>query len=131
MKQIKSQFEPRDTARLHQILATDEELLPSSGFLAGVMEQVQREAAAPPPIPFPWKRAIPGMVLAAAVFGWAAVELLRLLLAAAKQGAVIAPHLSPGMVLPMQNLGWIALAAGLTIGSWMLARRLGGQRGLF
>jgi len=35
------------------------------GFLASVMDRVREEAAAPPPIPFPWKRALPGMALVA------------------------------------------------------------------
>jgi hypothetical protein len=46
---------------LDRILSKEEEILPSSGFAASVMEAVQREAAAPPPIPFPWKRALPGL----------------------------------------------------------------------
>lgn len=46
-------------------IMSEEEILPSSGFAASVMEAVRREAAAPPPIPFPWKRALPGAVLAA------------------------------------------------------------------
>ena len=54
---------------IDHILATEEELVPSSGFLASVMERVQDEAAAPAPIPFPWKRAIPGMLLAVGVLG--------------------------------------------------------------
>ena len=41
------------------------------------MERVETEAAAPPPIPFPWKRALPGFVLAVAVMVWAAVEMAR------------------------------------------------------
>jgi len=45
---------------------SEEEILPSSGFAASVMEAVRREAAAPPPIPFPWKRGLPGAVFAAA-----------------------------------------------------------------
>lgn len=40
------------------------EILPSSGFTASVMDAVRREAAAPPPIPFPWKRALPGLIAA-------------------------------------------------------------------
>ena len=55
------------------ILASEETIVPSSGFLAAVMERVQEESCAPAPIPFPWKRAIPGFVLAAAVFGWGGV----------------------------------------------------------
>jgi hypothetical protein len=35
-------------------------ILPSSGFADAVMTAIAREAAAPAPIQFPWKRAIPG-----------------------------------------------------------------------
>lgn len=48
---------------IDQILSRDDEILPSSGFAVSVMEAVRREAAAPPPIPFPWMRALPGMVV--------------------------------------------------------------------
>jgi hypothetical protein len=41
-----------------------EEILPSSGFTGAVMDSVRREAAAPPPIAFPWKRALPGLAVA-------------------------------------------------------------------
>lgn len=36
-------------------------ILPSSGFLDAVMDEVQGEASAFPTIPFPWKRALPGL----------------------------------------------------------------------
>lgn len=45
-------------------ILSEGEILPSSGFTASVMDAVRREAAAPPPIPFPWKRAFPGLVAA-------------------------------------------------------------------
>jgi hypothetical protein len=45
-------------------ILSEEEILPSSGFAASVMDAVRREAAAPPSIPFPWKRALPGLVAA-------------------------------------------------------------------
>ena len=51
-------------AEMDQILFRQDEILLSSGFTASVMEAVRREAAAPPPIPFPWKRALPFLVLA-------------------------------------------------------------------
>ncbi len=41
---------------------TEEKLIPSSGFLASVIERVRQEAAMPPPIPFPWKWAVAGFV---------------------------------------------------------------------
>lgn len=45
-------------------ILSQEEIQPSSGFTASVMEAVRREVAAPPPIPFPWRRALPGVVAA-------------------------------------------------------------------
>lgn len=48
---------------MNRILSGADEILPSSGFAVSVMEAVRREAAAPPPIPFPWMRALPGLVV--------------------------------------------------------------------
>ena len=50
---------------LDRILSKRDDIQPSSGFAASVMEAVREEAAAPPPIPFPWKRALPVLVFAA------------------------------------------------------------------
>jgi len=50
--------------------SSEDEITPSSGFAASVMEAVRSEAALPSPIKFPWLRALPGMlavVLAAGV----------------------------------------------------------------
>lgn len=44
---------------------TDDEIVPSSGFTVRVMDAVRLEAATPPAIPFPWARALPGIVAAA------------------------------------------------------------------
>ncbi|MGA6986225.1 MAG: hypothetical protein WBZ01_09235 [Terriglobales bacterium] len=52
-----------DEDEMNRILSREDEILPSSGFAVSVMEAVQREAAAPPPIPFPWMRALPGLVV--------------------------------------------------------------------
>jgi hypothetical protein len=46
---------------LDRILADEEALLPTSGFAASVMDVIEEQAAAPAPIPFPWKLAVPGM----------------------------------------------------------------------
>jgi hypothetical protein len=48
---------------LDRILARGSEIVPSSGFTARVMGVVRRDAVTPP-IPFPWKRAIPGLAAA-------------------------------------------------------------------
>jgi len=52
---------------MDRILLKREEILASAGFAASVMEAVRREAETPQPIPFPWKRALPVLVLAAPV----------------------------------------------------------------
>lgn len=50
-------------AHLDTALAAEhDQILPSSGFADSVMTAVHAQAAAPAPIPFPWKRAIPGLV---------------------------------------------------------------------
>jgi hypothetical protein len=52
---------------LDRMLLEREEIVPSSGFVASVMEAVQQEASAPAPIPFPWKWAVPGFVVSVAL----------------------------------------------------------------
>lgn len=61
-------------------------LLPSSGFAASVMAAIAHDATAPAPIPFPWKRAIPGFA--------AIVVALALLLATLISMATSAPAAS-------------------------------------
>lgn len=46
---------------LDRILYEDHVIVPSSGFAVAVMDAVRRESVVPPPIPFPWKRALPGL----------------------------------------------------------------------
>jgi hypothetical protein len=117
-----------DDNRIDRILAGEEELIPSSGFLASVMERVEEEAVAPPPIPFPWKRAIPGIVLTAGVFGWGAVELIRAGLP--EMNSLPPLQLPAALVAPAEQAGWVAMALGVSLLSWLLARRLAGRGGL-
>jgi hypothetical protein len=121
-----------DHNEIDRILATEEELVPSSGFLTAVMESVREkaEAAAPPPIPFPWKRAVPGMILAVGVLGWGAVEMVRLGLPALREISLTPPQISAAVIQPLKEAGWVALALGASLLSWLLSRRLAGQSGL-
>lgn len=115
---------------LHRALGSEDELMPSSGFVAGVMERVHAEAAAPPPIPFPWKRALPGFVLAAGALGWGVVELVRMSAVALHdpgQGSLPVPT---GAVQELHSLGWVALALGVALAGWLGARRVSGDSGL-
>jgi hypothetical protein len=120
----------RIDAEIDRVLATEGELIPSSGFMASVMERVQEEAAAPAPIPFPWKRAVPGILLTAGVFGWGAVELVRAGLPALGSLPLPAPHLSAADLRSFESIGWVALALGTSLVSWLFSRRLAGRGGL-
>jgi hypothetical protein len=96
---------------IDRALGGEEDILPSSGFHASVMEAVRREATTPPPIPFPWKRAWPAFA------------------AAALTGAA-GPSLYPSLLPVATSVGapWIALAAAATAGCLLLSRRLAGER---
>jgi hypothetical protein len=109
---------------INRILATDEELIPSSGFLAAVMERVREEAAAPPPIPFPWKRAVPGILLLAGVLGWAAIEFVQCALAAARELPMTQPHLPTTIGPALAPAGCIAFALVVSLLCWLFSTRL-------
>lgn len=119
-----------DPDPLDRILASEEPLVPSSGFLAAVMERVEEESRLPAPIPFPWKRAIPGILLAAGVFGWGAVEFVRQAIPAARQVALTPPQLPAAAERPLEQAGWVAMALAISLVSWLLSRRISGQSGL-
>lgn len=68
-------------------ILSETEILPSSGFTASVMDAVRREATAPPAIPFPWKWALPGMVVGGVTLG----AVLIVTIVQFGRGDVIAP----------------------------------------
>ena len=91
-----------DEDEMDRILSREDEILPSSGFAVSVMEAVRREAAAPPPIAFPWKRALPGMVVGglALIVGLVAAVAVIVRLAktsAAPQLSVSTPPMTPSL----------------------------------
>ncbi|MGD0519721.1 MAG: hypothetical protein ABSA48_00565 [Terracidiphilus sp.] len=130
MNRTKTNREETDHSRIETILSTEEALIPSSGFLASVMESVHEEARLPQPIPFPWKRAVPGILLASGVFAWAAVELARHALPAVSRISLTPPHLYAALERPLEQAGWVALALAASLLSWLLSRRLAGRSGL-
>jgi hypothetical protein len=68
MKTPQSHNPLTDTQLDAALSAGQDQILPSSGFADAVMTAVRAEAAAPAPIPFPWKRAVPGIVGVTAAF---------------------------------------------------------------
>lgn len=115
---------------IERILAAEGELIPSSGFLSSVMEQVEEEAATPAPIPFPWKRILPGLVLIAGALGWGVVELVRHGVPAMEAATVVPPPFPAIAPEPLRLVGWVAAALGVSLLSWLLSRRLAGRAGL-
>lgn len=96
---------------IDRILSKEQEIIPSSGFLGSVMDAMQREATAPP-IPFPWKRALPGLIAA----GLALVSVLVASISLFIRGTVTQP-------LPSELLSSFALIIGAwkTVGaSWIV-----------
>jgi hypothetical protein len=132
MNRVKDEMEAAGTTGvdeigIDEILATDEEIVPSSGFLGAVMERVEEEARMPAPIPFPWKRAVPGLALVAGIFGWMGVELVRAGIPAMQQVSPATGQIPQGLVQPMEQAGWVGLALAVSLASWLLARRLAGR----
>ncbi len=118
--------------KIDRILSREDEVLPSSGFAASVMNAVRQEAAAPPPIPFPWKRALPGMV----AIGVVLVLMLTAIVVAIKQLTGTSPTTQVSRTIPSMlpsllqpnlegALIWAALAAIVAFLSVRLSMRLG------
>ena len=108
-------------------IMSEEEILPSSGFTASVMEAVRREAATPPPIPFPWKRALPGAIFAAATLiaslAICAMKLFDSSLAQPQPASV-----STSQLLLQAHTQWVLLGLVAVLTVWKMRSFLGIQR---
>ncbi len=122
-----------DDAEMDRILTRQDEIQPSSGFAASVMEAVRREATAPPPIPFPWKRALPLGALAAIAL---LLTVFVSVFAATHPGSgSVAPNLSLSPVHGLFSesglgsaLAWTGVALLAAFVSVKLSMRLAGSR---
>ena len=99
---------------IDRVLAGDDGLAPSSGFTSNVMDAIRRDAEAPPPIPFPWKRALPGFIVCGLGAG-------LLLAGGGSRGAA--------EIQVDSSTGWILAALLVTVLSVALSMRLAGRRG--
>ena len=120
---------------IDRILSREEGILPSSGFAVSVMDAVRSEAAVPPPIPFPWRRAMP--LLAAAGAALVLVVVVAVVgITQLGRGGAGAPSAGEWMptLLPFVNAtvasaaGWLLLALALTFASVALSLRLASGR---
>ncbi len=120
---------------MDRILSKRDEILPSSGFTDSVMEAVRREASAPPPIPFPWRRALPGIVVAtfalvlAVVVGIAAILQMSLGVLSLRAPATSSPlPWLAGQGAIGSTVGWSALALVAAFVSIKVSMRLAADR---
>jgi len=99
-----------------RLLADESDIVPSSGFVASVMEAVTTEATSPP-LAFPWTRAWPFAAGFLALLAWLVLLQFR------PEVATPAPGLYAWFetVVPMAT-GWVAGALLMTIAltAWSL-----------
>jgi hypothetical protein len=137
MKRLLGRSISNEEDEMNRILSRENEILPSSGFAVSVMDAVRREAVAPPPIPFPWKRALPGLL--AGGFALALVLVAGVVAIVQWGRAATAPQLSmslPSLLTPIlgwqRNLAgaasWTVLALLVTLVSVKLSMRLASGR---
>ncbi len=117
--------------RLDEILSTaEEDIVPSPGFITNVMAAVRYEAVAPPPIPFPWKRVVPGLAVGACTFAAFLVVTLAPLSRGPSQvvpgvSSMVATIVEAGKAI---EVGWIVMALVLVVASMKFSMRLVGAR---
>jgi hypothetical protein len=103
---------------LDRALSGEPDIVPSSGFVASVMEAVAAEATAPP-LTFPWKWAWPLAAGFPALFLWLALS------QAGPEPAVPGPNLYEWfvMIVPMAT-GWVAAGLVMTVAFTLWSLRL-------
>jgi hypothetical protein len=108
------------------LASASDDLAPSSGFAASVMDSIYACATEPPPIAFPWRRVLPGAIAVVC----ALVALVVFVIRAAKASptnAVGQSHLALSFTPSEVTLGWIVLAACLSIAAIAASFRLTGR----
>ncbi len=107
---------------LDRVLASEPDIVPSSGFVEAVMDTVTAEATTPP-LTFPWKRAWPLAAAFPALLVWLAFVLSTSTLQVSTDGPDLYAWFK--MLVPMAT-GWVAgallMAAAATAWSLRLVR---------
>ncbi len=121
---------------LDSVLSKEDEIVPSSGFTASVMEAVHLEASAPP-IPFPWLRALPGIIVSGLML---VAVLVQIIIQAMKGFSAPQPLLNEPRWFTLNYLAsilnapiglasvWLAVALLLTLACVMLSTHLTSTR---
>lgn len=122
-----------DAEIAHALASQRDSILPSSGFSASVMAAIAHDASAPAPIPFPWKRAVPGFAAIAVALALLIATLASMVLSApaAPAAVVQAGAVDSAALLPFLHstqdtniVIWTAVIIGACIVSLVYFRRL-------
>ena len=112
---------------LGRILSSEETIVPSPDFAGRVMAAVWREAMTPPPIPFPWKRALPGILVSIGALALIAVAVVPAIARELSAGGSVEVPWMSALVPALAVLGapetrWVALALLISLASVRLSR---------
>jgi hypothetical protein len=116
---------------LDRMLSTQENIVPSSGFVDNVMDAIECAASTPPPIPFPWKHALPG--LAAWLIALVSFVYLAFAHFDASSARSTLPRTAPMLAAIIESLKavdgeWIAMALLVSAASVFFSMRIVGAR---
>jgi hypothetical protein len=106
-----------EETEIDSILSREDNIVPSSGFIEAVIDAVRHEAVTPPPIPFPWKRAVPGLVAGVLALVLMAMGLVKALTRAGSVQAIpqFSAPVAPVVALFHPNLQNVAIWAMLAL----------------
>ena len=112
---------------LDRVLLMEPEIVASPGFTKSVMAAVRREAATPPPIPFPWHVALPGPILCAIAILWSLAGPIHVPMqdSSSQWFDRFLPTLNTAQ---MFGAGWVLLGLLLTFAGLKLTWNLAGRR---
>jgi hypothetical protein len=118
---------------LDRVLSREPEIVPSPGFSSSVMAAVRTEAAALPPIPFPWRVAMPGLAVFGIAIVWNLIDVLRAQTQAVSAASSNLMHwidsISPLLIRAGAfGAGWVLLAFLLTFACLKVTWHIAGGR---
>ena len=115
---------------LDRALIDDEAIVPSSGFSSSVMASIQAGTTAPPPLAFPWRRALPGLLAAGIVIvGFVAVLATALSAPTLPESSTWTSGIGPIVTaVTTPAVVWSIAGIGLALISASIGTRMGSVR---
>ncbi|KAF1709378.1 hypothetical protein CSC70_11270 [Pseudoxanthomonas kalamensis DSM 18571] len=109
---------------IDRLLASEDTITPSPGFVASVMDAVERESATRPSLAFPWARAWPGLLALVVALAAVCQQGLGLLRDPAAVDALDGQLQYIAGIAADYGLPWLVLALAVTAATLFLPSRL-------